>query len=78
MTLIVSSVIMLLIFGGILLVERKCSQRSKAFLKKSDEMIADLASSVEQKYRAKFGKDPTGKISTISDSPQKKRAAKPA
>lgn len=75
MAIIVSSLLMLLVFLAIVLVERKCSARSKEFLRKSDVMIADLASSVEEKYREKFGKDPTGQFAVMRD---KKHGAKPA
>lgn len=78
MAIVISSIAMLLVFLGIILIERKCSARSKEFLKKSDEMIADLASSVEAKYREKYGRDPTGKIAVIRDMPNKKHGAKPA
>jgi hypothetical protein len=71
-TLIVSSLLMLFFFGIIVIAERKCSRRSKDFFKKSDAMISDLAQNAQEKYRARFGKDPTGKINTLTETPTKR------
>lgn len=71
MTLFISSLLMLFFFGIIVIAERKCARRSKDFFKKSDAMIAGLAQNAQEKYRAKFGRDPTGKINTLVDAPSK-------
>lgn len=62
MTIVISSVILLFIFLGILVVEKRYHQRTDSLIKRSDEMIDDLANTVQEKYREKYGKDPTVKI----------------
>ncbi len=66
MTIIISSVLMLVLFGGIVVVERRHARRSKEFIERSETMIADLAGRAEERYRAKYGRDPTGKIQTLA------------
>lgn len=60
MLLIASTVFIVVLMGGIALVEHKGAQRSKAFFKRTDAMIEDLTRKVNKKYRERYGKDPTG------------------
>lgn len=75
MAIVISSLVMLAFFGIIVFSERKRSKHSREFFRKSDEMIADLASRVEQRYKDKFGKDPTGQFPTLMEKPSKARQA---
>ncbi len=75
MAIIFSSIAMLILFGVIVVAERKHTKRSKEFFRQSDEMIADLASRAEERYKAKFGKDPTGKIAILKDKGGKQKPA---
>jgi len=59
MTLLLSSLMLLVIFVGIAIVEHRGAKRNKDFFKRSDAIVADLASRVDNKYRQKYGKDPT-------------------
>ena len=62
MTLVLSSLMLLIIFIGIAVVEHRGAKRNRDFFKKSDALIADLSSRVDDKYRQKYGKDPTREV----------------
>lgn len=62
MLLIISTIVMLVFFVGLIVAERKAAMRDKAALGKLNDMVADLGMSAKARYQETFGREPTAEI----------------
>lgn len=72
MIMIVSTAVLITLVCVMLYAEKTCAHRHQEFFQESDKKISELAESVVQKYHARYGRDPTGKINTLVQRPNKK------
>lgn len=68
--------VLALVVGLIVWAEIRCGRRYKVFQAKIDPEIDALKTSVVNKYREKFGKEPTEQFLTVSEPKSHGRFAK--
>lgn len=54
-----------LVVGRIVYLEVRCGRRNTMFLDKTDAQIASFKEQATERYRAKFGRDPTDTFKTV-------------
>lgn len=54
-----------LAIARIVWIEIKCGRRHKSVLSSTNEQINSIKMSVTERYREKFGRDPTGSFETV-------------
>lgn len=60
-----TTVVLALLIVRIVWIEVKCGRKSKDTLASTNEQIETIKRSATERYRAKFGKDPTGAFETV-------------
>ena len=65
-----------LVVGWIVYLEIRCGRRNTAFLDKTDQEIASVKQLATDRYRAKFGRDPTDTFKAV-DMPKIAATKKP-
>lgn len=60
LTLALSTCVMLAVFVAVLIGEKRYAKRTKDFFARTNPQIDELAKRTQQKYRQRYGKDPTG------------------
>jgi hypothetical protein len=64
-----ATITLALIIARIMWVEIKCGRKNKSALSSTSEQINSIKQSATERYRAKFGRDPTGTFEQV-DLPQ--------
>lgn len=65
----IATIALALVVARIVWIEIKCGRKSKTALASTNEQIESIKRNVTEKYRAKYGKDPTAQF-PLADAPK--------